>query len=59
MNPDKYEYFKKIVNALKEHNANPSNETLTTYVDYLRGMPLSWLDEYNAFELAQMGGAHK
>ena len=59
MNADKYEYFEKTVNALKEHNANPSNETLTTYVDYLRGMPLSWLDEYDAFELAQMGGAHK
>ena len=59
MNADKYEYFKKTVNALKEHNANPSNETLKTYVDYLRGMPLSWLDEYNAFELSQMGGAHK
>lgn len=59
MNADKYEYFKKTVNALKEHNENPSNETLTTYVNYLRGLPLSWLDEYNAFELAQMGGAHK
>ena len=59
MNADKLEYFAKTSNALKTHNENPSNETLTTYVDYLRGLPLSWLDEYNAFELAQMGGAHK
>lgn len=58
MTADKIEYFTKTVNALKEHNANPSNETLTNYVDYLRGLPLAWLDEYNAFELAQMGGAH-
>lgn len=38
---DKYEYFKKTVNALKEHNANPNSETLTVYVDYLRGLPLA------------------
>jgi hypothetical protein len=59
MNADKYEYFKKTVNALKEHNASPNSETLTVYVDYLRGLPLAWLDEYNAFELVQMGGANK
>lgn len=59
MNADKHEYFTKTVNALKEHNANPNNETLTAYVDYLRGLPLAWLDEYNAFELVQMGGANK
>lgn len=59
MNADKYEYFKKTVNALKEHNANQNSETLTVYVDYLRGLPLAWLDEYNAFELVQMGGANK
>lgn len=29
MNADKYEYFKKTVNALKEHNASPNSETLT------------------------------
>lgn len=59
MSVNKLEYFTKTVNALKEHNANPNSETLTVYVDYLRGLPLAWLDEYNAFELVQMGGANK
>lgn len=59
MNADKLKYFSKTVNALKAHNESPNNETLTIYIDYLRGLPLSWLDEYNAFELQQMGGAHK
>ena len=59
MNADKYEYFKKTVNALKEHNANPNSETLTVYVDYLRGLPLAWIDEYNDFELMQIGVAKK
>ena len=59
MGADKIEYFTKAVNALKAHNANPSNETLTTYIDYLRCLPLKWLDEYNDFELQQMGGANK
>ena len=59
MSSEKLAYFAKTVKALKTLNANPSSETLTAYVDYLRGMPLSWLDEYNAFELAQMGGANK
>lgn len=59
MNAEKLEYFTKTVNAFKEHNANPNNETLTAYVDYLRGLPLAWLDEYNAFELVQMGGVNK
>lgn len=58
MTADKLEYFTKTVNALKEYNENPNNETLTNYVDHLRGLPFSWLDEYNAFELAQMGGVH-
>ena len=59
MSCEKLEYFAKTVKALKTHNANPSNETLTAYVDYLRGLPLAWLDEYNAFELVQMGGEDK
>lgn len=59
MSSEKLEYFTKTVKALKTHNANPNNETLTAYVDYLRGLPLAWLDEYNAFELVQMGDARK
>ena len=59
MSSEKLEYFTKTIEALKTHNAKPNNETLTAYVDYLRGLPLAWLDEYNAFELVQMGGENK